>query len=132
MVSLINHEYSRREAHGRLAWQSMPSNVPHYWRALLLRASGSMRLLGGQCSLILPALECRDVIQREAKELFLTFESLWFKPFKPVALDALRIISRNCVNDTHILWRHHVELRMPARHIVQTDFEHSASGAIAH
>jgi len=27
MVSLINHEYSRREAHGRLAWQSMPSNV---------------------------------------------------------------------------------------------------------
>lgn len=26
MVSLINHEYSRREAHGRLAWQSMPSN----------------------------------------------------------------------------------------------------------
>ena len=27
MVSLINHEYSRREAHGRFAWQSMPSNV---------------------------------------------------------------------------------------------------------
>ena len=26
MVSLINHEYSRREAHGRFAWQSMPSN----------------------------------------------------------------------------------------------------------
>ena len=26
MVSLINHEYSRREAHGRFVWQSMPSN----------------------------------------------------------------------------------------------------------
>jgi hypothetical protein len=27
MVSLINHEYSRREAHGRLAWQFMVSNA---------------------------------------------------------------------------------------------------------
>ena len=27
MVSLINHEYSRREAHGRLAWQSILSNA---------------------------------------------------------------------------------------------------------
>jgi hypothetical protein len=27
MVSLINHEYSRREAHGRFAWQFMLSNV---------------------------------------------------------------------------------------------------------
>jgi len=29
MVSLINHEYSRREAHGRLAWQSMPNAQAH-------------------------------------------------------------------------------------------------------
>jgi hypothetical protein len=27
MVSLINHEYSRREAHGRFAWQFMLSNA---------------------------------------------------------------------------------------------------------
>jgi hypothetical protein len=30
MVSLINHEYSRREAHDRLAWQSMPSDAPGF------------------------------------------------------------------------------------------------------
>jgi hypothetical protein len=28
MVSLINHEYSRREVHGRFAWQFMLSNAP--------------------------------------------------------------------------------------------------------
>lgn len=27
MVSLINHEYSRREAHGRFAWQFMLANA---------------------------------------------------------------------------------------------------------
>jgi len=30
MVSLINHEYSRREAHGRFAWQFMLSNAPEF------------------------------------------------------------------------------------------------------
>jgi hypothetical protein len=34
MVSLINHEYSRREAHSRLAWQTIPFNAMRLTRGL--------------------------------------------------------------------------------------------------
>jgi len=50
MVSLINHEYSRREAHGRLAWQSMRSNAKAERTRPVSEASGSEDPSQAECS----------------------------------------------------------------------------------